>query len=63
MSAGEDGGKDLLDDVILTDDHALQLFLHQATMLGKFLQEIAETARFGGHAEVVSGQLSVIRSS
>ena len=45
MPAGEDGGEDLLDDLVLADDHLLQLLLHQLAMLGELLQDVAEIAR------------------
>ena len=47
MPAGENGGQDLLDDVVLANDHFLQLFLQQAAMLAEFLEDVAEAARFG----------------
>ena len=53
MPAREDGGEDLLDDLVLADDHLLQFFLHQLPMLAELLQHIAQAARFYcGHAKV-----------
>ncbi len=48
VAAGEDGGEDLLDDVVLADDDLLQFFLHQPPMLAELLQNVAETAGFCG---------------
>ena len=48
MPAGEDGGEDLLDHVVLADDDLLQFLLHQPAVLAELLQDVAETARFGG---------------
>lgn len=45
MSAGEDGGEDLFDHLVLPDDHFLQLALHDQPMLPKFLEYVAEIAR------------------
>ena len=50
VAAGENGGEDLLDHVVLADDHLLQFFLHQPAMLAEFLKNVAEVSRFhGGH--------------
>ena len=46
MAAGEDGGEDLLDHVVLADDDLLQFFLHQLPMLAELLENVAETAGF-----------------
>ena len=48
VSAGEDGGEDLLDHLVLADDDLLQFFLHQFAVLGELLQYVAKTARFNG---------------
>jgi hypothetical protein len=48
MSAGENGGENLLDHVGLADNDFLQLFLHQFAMLAEFLQYVAETTWLGG---------------
>ena len=44
MPAGEDRGKQLLDDVVLADDHALQFLLHQHPMLTELLQNVPKAA-------------------
>ena len=49
MSTGEDGGEKLFDDLILADDDLLQLLLHHQSMLAELLQDISQTACFGGH--------------
>ena len=51
MAAGEDGGEDLLDDVVLADDDLLQFLLHQLPMLAELLQDVSETAGLGGQRE------------
>ena len=48
VAAGEDGGKQLLDHLVLADDDLLQLLLHHLPMLGEFLQDIAEGFGLGG---------------
>ena len=45
----KDGGKNLFDDFILTDDHLLQLFLHDASMLAEFLENVAQAFLLGCH--------------
>ena len=47
MAAGEDRGEDLLDDLVLADDHLLQLLLHELPVLGELLQNVAEGLGFG----------------
>ena len=44
MAACKDRGEQLLDDVVLSDDHPLQLLLHQHTVLTEFLQDVAKAA-------------------
>ena len=52
VAAGEDGGEHLLDHIRLTDDHFLQFFLHQPSVLTEFLQDVAQVSRFhDGHEE------------
>jgi hypothetical protein len=41
VAAGEDGGEDLLDDVLLADDDLLQFLQHDLAVLGKLLQNVA----------------------
>jgi hypothetical protein len=48
VPAGENRGKDLLDDVGLPDDDLLELFLHQLSMLAELLKDISEASRLGG---------------
>jgi hypothetical protein len=48
VPARENGGKDLLDHQVLSNDDLLQLALHQQAMLPKFLQHIAQIARLRG---------------
>jgi hypothetical protein len=45
----------LLDDVVLPDDHLLQFFLHQLSMLGELLEDVVERLRTGGggHAAIL----------
>ncbi len=45
MPAGEDGGEDLLDDLVLADDDLLQFLLHQLPMLAELLQDVAKISR------------------
>lgn len=45
MTTGEDGGKDLLDDLVLSDDHFLQLALHDEPVLTEFFEDVAQVAR------------------
>ena len=47
VAAGENGGEDLLDHLVLADDHLLQFFLHQLAMLAEFLENVAQTAGLG----------------
>ena len=50
VAAGEDGGEDLLDHLVLADDDLLQFLLHQPPVLAELLQDVAEAAGFdGGH--------------
>ena len=51
VAAGEDGGEDLLDHLGLADDDLLQFLLHQPPMLAELLQDVAETAGFGGQGD------------
>jgi hypothetical protein len=37
MPAGKDGGKNLLDDLLLSNDYFLQFLQHQLTVLTEFL--------------------------
>jgi hypothetical protein len=46
VSAREDGGEDLFDDLVLADDDFLQLALHHLPMLGELLQHVPETFGF-----------------
>jgi hypothetical protein len=52
VAAGEDRGEELLDDVVLADDHLLQLLLHQLPVLRELLEDLVERSglRSGGHA-------------
>jgi hypothetical protein len=43
VPAGKDRGKHLLDDVVLPDDHLLQLLLHQLALPGELGQHLAQT--------------------
>jgi hypothetical protein len=43
----KDGREQLLDHLILTNNHFLQLFLHQQAVLGKFLQDAIERLGLG----------------
>ena len=42
MATREDGSKELLDDLVLADDHLLQFLLHQLPMLAELQQNIVE---------------------
>jgi hypothetical protein len=44
MPTCENCGKQLLDHVVLADDHPLQFLLHQHAMLTELLKDISETA-------------------
>ena len=47
VAAGEDGGEDLLDHLVLADDDLLQFLLHQPAVLAELLQDVAEVSGFG----------------
>ncbi len=49
MSPGEDGGKKLFDDFVLSDHHFLQLLLHYTAMLAEFLEDVSQIALFACH--------------
>jgi hypothetical protein len=44
----KDGRENLLNDRILSNDHFLQLRLHQLAMLAKFLQDFSQIAGLRG---------------
>ena len=48
VPAGENGGEDLFDHVVLSDDDLLEFLLHQPAMLAEFLENVAQTARLSG---------------
>ena len=49
MSAGEDGGENLLDDGALADDDLLELIHHELAVLTELFEELVEVALFAGH--------------
>ncbi len=49
VAAREDGGKQLLDDLVLPDDDFLQLLLHHDPMLAELLQDLTQISLFRGH--------------
>ena len=48
MAAGEDRGEELLDDVVLSDDHLLQFLLHQLPVLAELDEDVVEGFRARG---------------
>ena len=56
VPAGENGGEDLLDHVVLADDDLLQFLLHQPAVLAEFLENVAQTARLGGRQRETPGK-------
>jgi hypothetical protein len=50
MTAREDGGEQLLDHVVLADNHSLQFLLHHLPVPGKFLEDFSQALRFFAHS-------------
>jgi hypothetical protein len=49
VAASENGCKQLLDHVLLSDNDTLQFLLHHLPVMAEFLQHVAQAALFGGH--------------
>jgi hypothetical protein len=45
VAAGENGGEDLFDHLVLADDDLLQFLLHHPAVLAEFLQNVAKVSR------------------
>ncbi len=52
VAAGEDRREELLDHLVLPDDHLLQLLLHQLPVLGELLEDVAQATRLVGHGSL-----------
>ena len=63
MSTRKDGGEDLFDHFILTDDDLLQFFLHHFAMLAELLKHLSQIALFGRHERPIPLSSNKVRDS